>query len=1303
MQKQWCSCEQMYLFYRPRFQARRRDAPITEYTDNMDLTNLHCLIRLCEKEPDEITLTLQFEIESMRRELARCITDKDLRLAKTWLKLFSKTMMCQSMPSHLQAIFNVVIDTGLIEFAVNEFMTNKVVMYVQDSAENLISICTRAFELFPDRLSALLGLYDLLMTLVTSFHNGQGSFDISMPRTRIKIYRAFTCLTETKCSVLRKWIKPRSLFGMATEDISSEDNKHFTNISIVPKPDRASVLAKRHVNLKGNIIKGPYDSVDQYLDIHFRLLREEFMCPLREGLQQYLDSTSAEDKRQRNTSIRVYHDVRIIAPVFKKEVMFTISFKLTSWMKRINWSHSKRLLYGALICLSSDNFKTMHFATVAERDASLLRRGLIRVRFERGIKSINWTDETCYKMIETSGLFEAFRHVLRALQSMKDTLPFEDYILRCRSDIEVPKYLRDKADVKFNLTPLLEDTVCIVENKLGIHNDSDLTADRVRIARDLRPSVRTMSTHFARSVDIMDYNSWPSYEQLKLDESQFRALQTSLTKELAIIQGPPGTGKSFIGLQIVKILLKNQHAWQWKQKKMPKFEWHEQTAGQSPERQDISSNSSIYRVARLTPEKSEAVDTETTTDAEESEDVPGLEDPRPILIVCYTNHALDQFLEGILQFYKGDVLRIGTRSKSSLLEKHNLSSVKRNIRLTKTLTESIRIARDETSEIRTQITSTAIESSILSKNLIHLTSLVELPPHLILKLEESFYRWTSLHESHCRHERYTEILEPSLTVIWLDLFGKLNEIARKQKHRIKRRVRKPDENAQANGTLDICIRSKLYDLTKEDPATVENIRAGLFCNVAYSPEIDDGCEVQKELAQYVKDQLECTDMMTDEEVQYFSDDITILSLDQRWRMYRRFVENQQRTLEQDVKIDLIKLEKANAKQKELALQGDKVVMKNARIIGMTTTCAAKYHAVLNEVKPRIIIIEEAAEVLESHILSCLNPFCEQLILIGDHQQLRPKVETYDLVHRYHLDVSLFERMIKNGIHYECLQRQHRMRPVIANVIRHIYTTLEDDESVNRYPNIGGIAQNLFCISHGFAETYEEEQKSYSNEYEARFAVALANYVMQQGYDSSMITVLTTYKGQLFLLKRLLKEKHMDCVGLTVSVVDNYQGEENDVVILSLVRSNEYRKIGFLIKANRICVALSRAKMGIYIIGDMEKLAQCSGLWRDIMSDLRTDNLIGNSLPLYCQNHPSEKVFASSCDDFEKVPDGGCSKPCEWRLDCGHVCERKCHIVDSSHEGIVCTKPCIRRCKTGIVAKEAVIDLVETAVKQYWRH
>jgi superfamily I DNA and/or RNA helicase len=64
----------------------------------------------------------------------------------------------------------------------------------------------------------------------------------------------------------------------------------------------------------------------------------------------------------------------------------------------------------------------------------------------------------------------------------------------------------------------------------------------------------------------------------------------------------------------------------------------------------------------------------------------------------------------------------------------------------------------------------------------------------------------------------------------------------------------------------------------------------------------------------------------------------------------------------------------------------------------------------------------------------------------------------------------------------------------------------------------------------------------------------------------------------------VQKQHSTLRGVKITVVDNFQGEENDIMLLSLVRSNREARIGFLRTENRVCVALSRAKMGFYLIG-----------------------------------------------------------------------------------------------------------------------
>jgi len=69
------------------------------------------------------------------------------------------------------------------------------------------------------------------------------------------------------------------------------------------------------------------------------------------------------------------------------------------------------------------------------------------------------------------------------------------------------------------------------------------------------------------------------------------------------------------------------------------------------------------------------------------------------------------------------------------------------------------------------------------------------------------------------------------------------------------------------------------------------------------------------------------------------------------------------------------------------------------------------------------------------------------VCTGDHQQLRPSPNVYELAENYNLKYSLFERLVVNELEHETLHRQHRMRPEIANLLRVIYPTLVDDDSV----------------------------------------------------------------------------------------------------------------------------------------------------------------------------------------------------------------------------------------------------------------
>lgn len=143
-----------------------------------------------------------------------------------------------------------------------------------------------------------------------------------------------------------------------------------------------------------------------------------------------------------------------------------------------------------------------------------------------------------------------------------------------------------------------------------------------------------------------------------------------------------------------------------------------------------------------------------------------------------------------------------------------------------------------------------------------------------------------------------------------------------------------------------------------------------------------------------------------------------------------------------------------------------------------------------------------------------------------------------------------------------------------------------------------------------------------NHSEADLVVAFYVYLNQNGTAPKDITVLTFYNGQRKLILRRLREQPMlRGEKFKVVTVDSYQGEENAVVLLSLVRCNDQRRIGFLGIENRICVALSRAQRGFYIFGDAENLSKSSMLWWNVVQAMsKRPCRVGFHLPLTCSHH-----------------------------------------------------------------------------------
>ncbi|XP_046560628.1 LOW QUALITY PROTEIN: NFX1-type zinc finger-containing protein 1-like [Haliotis rubra] len=1003
----------------------------------------------------------------------------------------------------------------------------------------------------------------------------------------------------------------------------------FRDMSIFPNVE--DIHPEEKPFLRKNIDVGRYNDLHHYLDVQFRLLREDFVYPLRNGIAEYQAANVPGEKGQRLKDIRVYHDVQIVRTVCSDGgLLHRIMFDMSK-LRKIRWENSKRLIYGSLVCLSHDNFETLLFATVSDRDPKKLQDGILDVLLENDedLDDILSLD-TRFVMVETSAYFEAYRHVLRGLQMLRDgDLPFEEYIVECESEVKSPQYLRGLRTVKYDLRPL-------VDEKTVLREDTALRLQKREVSYDF-----SRESQIANNIEILNHLDWPSAIQLHLDPSQYKALKTALTKEFVIMQGPPGTGKTYVGLKIVKALLHNTKTWN-------------------------ANNRS------------------------------------PMLIVCYTNHALDQFLEGIISFYRGSIIRVGGRIKSEQLEDYSLKAQRqrarklhgsRDMRNTGRMRWEIRNSmmtlKLEIEKIGQQIE--AAEREILHEDVLR-PFMGESYDDMVMAMNMMLMQM---------QEANGHVPPPTPVMVeWLGIgaFGEMVNPA--EQPQPGEDIENEDEDG---GLIDVQEEADLlqeqrqmHDMDDGDmeeseldklQRMIEHLqyeRGGYVAfdvtNLDRNPKEQEDAmqfqlqpEARRRLKRRILKRLRSTQRMTSAEANRVRDPWA-LQMNDRWKLYRFWVHCLCERLQRDISTKEARYKAVVTQYKESQMIEDKQIMETATVIGMTTTGAARYQQVLSEIGPKVIVVEEAAEVLEGHIITTLSKKCEHLILIGDHKQLKPNPTVYKLAKQFKLDLSLFERMINNGMHCDTLALQHRMRPEIARLMKPIYPKLENHSSVLNYEKIKGISDNMFFINHGYQEEHDIERVSHANEFEARYVVALCEYLMKQGYERSQITILTTYSGQLLKLKKMMPKQIFQGVRLTV--VDNYQGEENDIILLSLVRSNAEGSVGFLKIENRVCVALSRAKKGLYVIGNFDLLAQESQLWREIKKDLQINNQIGTTLNLYCQNHPRDTgIAAKKPEDFGKAPEGGCMKQCTFRLECGHVCSRLCHPYDPNHEEYKCNKPC----------------------------
>uniref|UniRef100_A0A0G4FAV1 Uncharacterized protein n=1 Tax=Chromera velia CCMP2878 TaxID=1169474 RepID=A0A0G4FAV1_9ALVE len=248
----------------------------------------------------------------------------------------------------------------------------------------------------------------------------------------------------------------------------------------------------------------------------------------------------------------------------------------------------------------------------------------------------------------------------------------------------------------------------------------------------------------------------------------------------------------------------------------------------------------------------------------------------------------------------------------------------------------------------------------------------------------------------------------------------------------------------------------------------------------------------------------------------------------------------------------------------------------------------------------VAVMDEAGLTPEYKVPALLQLGIKTIVAIGDQQQLQPFSQRTVINEESSVGTGFFQRVVAAlqaaGQPLPMLTRQYRMHPKIASVVSSSFyggrLETDEDTALNRSLATMGEPAIEWLTYTGCKEEFSQ-RRSKQNSHEVMMVRDLLEK-NKAAWRSKSKMVITFYRGQHFQLEKSLRDLVKQSRGgdaaegeLRVVTVDSSQGAEADVVILSCVRSNKKGKIGFLSNPHRLCVADSRAKERLLIVGDAE--------------------------------------------------------------------------------------------------------------------
>ncbi len=308
----------------------------------------------------------------------------------------------------------------------------------------------------------------------------------------------------------------------------------------------------------------------------------------------------------------------------------------------------------------------------------------------------------------------------------------------------------------------------------------------------------------------------------------------------------------------------------------------------------------------------------------------------------------------------------------------------------------------------------------------------------------------------------------------------------------------------------------------------------------------------------------------------------------------------------------VRRQKLQSRATELEIKIDNDLFAQARVVSCTLVGSA--YRIMERRRFSTLFIDEAAQALEPACWAAILK-ADRVVMGGDHQQLPPTVKSLAAA-RGGLAETLMEKLVVRWPQcVELLTTQYRMnRDIMSFPSRWFYGGKLQAATEAADRQVSPLDTPLMWLDTSALASEERQGRgmSLSNSEEAKLVIhTLRDYIdmiSPQRIENERIDfgIITPYRGQARLIRRLLRLQHYFRRlrrHISVGTVDGFQGQERDVIVISLVRDNADGNIGFLRDLRRMNVAITRARMKLIIIGNVTTLSR-HRFYRELAEHIR---------------------------------------------------------------------------------------------------